>query len=342
MQTTEIGKLREIIQANNKFVLTCHTNPDGDALGSTLSLARVLSNMGKEATIITPDLPPTFYQWMPGIKNIKVFERDTERCSAIIDAADVVVVLDYNDLTRVKSLGEKLAEAHKPLVLIDHHTDPKITEVEVFISEPTAPATCELLFRVLRECGLQSHIDLEAASNIYTGIMTDTGALSYNSSNPDIYLVVADLLRMGIDKTAIHDKIFNNKTMRRLRILGYCLGKKLQRIEQYPLSVIALSAEELERFNYNTGDTEGVVNYPLQVKDIMMNALILERPDGIKISMRSKGDFPVNQFSAKYYGGGGHLNAAGANLTGDFKTVVDDYIKNIQEFYSKWLKVTAK
>ncbi|MCQ2228716.1 MAG: bifunctional oligoribonuclease/PAP phosphatase NrnA [Bacteroidales bacterium] len=338
---TDINRFIEIINKNNTFVLTCHTNPDGDALGSTLGLRKALMNMGKEVTIITPDLAPTFYSWMPGYKTLRTYEREQEDCEKIIDAADVIFIMDYNDLKRIKSLGEKLQTLSKPTVMIDHHLDPKM-EADVTISFPKASATCELVYNILSQANLEQYIDIDSATNIYTGILTDTGGLSYNSSDPELYIVMANLLRKGIDKPNIHEKVFNNKTVRRLKLLGYTLSRKLKRIEKYPLAIMTLDAKELEQYNYNTGDTEGFVNYPLQVKDIIATAFIMERPDGIKISLRSKGTFPVNEFSARYYGGGGHLNAAGGNYAGTLEEAVKIYTDNIVNFYAEWLKKEAK
>jgi len=338
---TDINRFTEIISKNQSFVLTCHTNPDGDALGSTLALRKALLNMGKEATVITPDLAPTFYSWMPGYKTLRTFEREQEDCEKIIDAADVILVMDYNDLKRVKTLGEKILTLSKPTIMIDHHLDKKM-DADVTISFPQASATCELVYNILTQANLDEYIDIECATNIYTGILTDTGGLSYNSSDPELYIVVANLLRKGIDKPTIHEKVFNNKTVRRLKLLGYTLSRKLKRIEKYPLAIMTLDAKELEQYNYNTGDTEGFVNYPLQVKDIIATAFIMERPDGIKISLRSKGTFPVNEFSARYFGGGGHLNAAGGNYVGKLEDAVKIYTDNIVNFYAEWLKKEAK
>lgn len=339
---SKIDDFVKIIANHQSFVLTCHTNPDGDALGSTLALRKALLNMRKTATVVTPDLPPSYYSWMRGFKTLKTYEREVDECNKIIDEADVVFVMDYNDLKRVKTLGEKLATCtSKCFVMIDHHLDPQL-KTNLMFSYPESAATCEVVYNILVNAGYEQYIDEDVASNIYTGIMTDTGGLSYNSSNPEIYLTVANLLTKGIDKPSIHEKIFNNKTIRRMKLLGYTLSHKLRRIEKYPLALMTLTASELEQYNYNTGDTEGFVNYPLQVKDVIATAFIMERPDGVKISLRSKGDFPVNEFSAKYYGGGGHKNAAGGNFTGSIDDAVKIYTDNIVDFYGKWLKSQAK
>ncbi len=337
MDKQEIEKLSKLIENNHSFVLTCHTNPDGDALGATLGLRQALMNMGKTATVITPDLPPSFYSWMKDIKTVRCYERDVENCNQIIDACDVVLMMDFNDMKRIKALGEKLESITKPTVMIDHHTNP-LAKTDVVFSLPDAPATCEVAYNLLREMGLESYVDSVAATHFYTGIITDTGGLSYNSSNPQIYYTVASLLEKGIDKTTVHEKIFNNKTYRRLKLLGYCLSRKMKRIKDLPLTIMSLNAEELEKFSYNTGDTEGFVNYPLQIKDVIASALILERPDAIKISIRSKGNFPVNEFAAQYFGGGGHVNAAGASFYGTYNEAVDKYKKAIVEFYNNWTK----
>lgn len=330
-----------IVNASHKIVLTCHVNADGDALGSTLGFRQVLINMGKEATVITPDLAPTSYAWIKGFKTLKCYDRQTEECDAIIGEADLIVMMDFNDLKRVNLLGEKIATLQTPRLLIDHHLDPKVT-ADVFISRPHASATCQLIFKLILASGLAEFLDMDALTNFYYGIVTDTGALSYNSSDPEIYYLVAELMARGVDKTTVHDKIFNNKTVKILKLQGFALGRKFHRIEKYPLSVMALSKSELDYYKYNTGDTEGFVNIPLQVRDIICSCLILDRPDGVKLSLRSKGDFPVNEYAVKYFGGGGHRNAAGGSFSGTVEEATEKYTKTIVEFYKWWMKHSAE
>ena len=210
------------------------------------------------------------------------------------------------------------------------------------VSSPDSSATCQLIFDLLCEAGLETFVDAEAATNFYTGIITDTGGLSYNSNAPELYELVARLLRKGVDKPYVHEKIFNNKTVRRLKLQGFSLFKKLHKIENLPISYMTLTDDELNRFYYNTGDTEGLVNIPLQVKDMVVSCLIMERPDTVKISLRSKGDFPVNEFSQLYFGGGGHLNAAGGTFNGPVADAEALYKEKIVDFYTKWIKKSAK
>lgn len=335
------GDFARIVNGSHKVVLTCHTNADGDALGSTLGFRQVLINMGKEATVITPDLAPTTYAWVRGFKTLRCYDRQTEECDAIINEADLVVMMDFNDLSRVKSLGEKIESLQTPRLLIDHHLDPKMS-ADVLVSRPHASATCQIIFKLILSAGFGDYLDNDALTNFYAGIVTDTGGLSYNSSDPEIYYLVAELMARGVDKTAVHEKIFNNKTVKILKLQGYALGRKFHRIEKLPLSVMSLSKSELDYYNYNTGDTEGFVNIPLQVRDIICSCLILERPDCVKMSFRSKGDFPVNEYAAKYFGGGGHLNAAGGSFHGPVEEALKLYTESIADFYKRWMKRTAK
>lgn len=335
MTDNRLQQLKQLIEGNKSFVLTCHTNPDGDALGSTLGLRQVLLNMGKHATVISPDLAPTYFSWMTGIKTVKCYERDSDNCDKEIDECDVVVMMDFNDLKRIKTLGDKLLSTNKPKIMIDHHTDPQ-AECDVMLSYPEAPATCEVIYKALVEMGYEEYICADAATHFYTGLMTDTGGLSYNSSDPNIYRTIATILEKGVDKVMVHDRVFNSKSYKRIKLLGFCLSKKLHRINKLPITMMALNAEELERCNYTTGDTEGFVNQPLQVKDVIASILVLERPDAVKISIRSKGDFTVNDFLAKNYGGGGHKNAAGANYVGSFDECVKDLSEKISAYYKEW------
>lgn len=330
------GSFAEIVGRSQKIVLTCHVNADGDALGSTLGFRKTLINMGKEATVVTPDLAPTSYAWMKGYKTLVCYERQQEEADALIDSADLIVMMDYNDLGRVRKLGEKLKTLiGKPTLLIDHHLAPAV-RADVMISRPAASATCQILFKMLVAAGLSEHIDTEAATNMYTGVVTDTGGLSYNSDDPELYELVAAMLRMGVDKTRVHEKIFNNKSVKQLKLQGFALNRRFHRVERLPIAVMSLSAGELEQYNYTTGDTEGLVNIPLQVRDISISCLIMERPDGIKISLRSKGDFPVNEYAARYFGGGGHLNAAGGSFDGSIEDAVEAYRRTIVDFYTHW------
>lgn len=325
---------REVLESAERFVLTCHVNADGDALGSTLGLRRVLMNMGKQATVVTPDLAPTMYAWMPGFKTVRSYEREREVCDALIDVADCLAVMDYNDPQRVRALGERIAAAQVPVVLIDHHTEPRM-EAAAQLSLPQAPATCLIVYDLLIAAGLAEHLDKEATTLLYAGLMTDTGGLSYNSSDPDIYVKVADMLRRGIDKDWIHDKLFRDKPFKRIKLQGYALGRKLHRLKDRPVAVMALSAEELERHNYTTGDTEGLVNIPLQARGVDISCLLMERDDGIKLSMRSKGDLPINEYAQATYDGGGHANAAGATFYGTLQEAQDTFERTIAEWLQK-------
>lgn len=331
----DIKGLEEAINQHNTFILTCHVNADGDALGSTLGLQQVLLNMGKKCSVLVPDLPPTNLSWIPGFKTAHPYERETDLCDSLIEESDCIFVMDYNSHSRTLKLGEKLAsidKASKCWVMVDHHLDP-VEECDVMISNPEASATCEVIFDCLNNSGLKKYIDETAASCFYTGIMTDTGGLSYNSSDPELYILVSELLRYGIDKNSIHDKIFNNKSVRRLKLLSASL-KKMVVIEGTNVAFIPLSKSILDKYHYMTGDTEGFVNVPLQAKTVICSILLMDRPDGVKVSLRSKGDFSVSDFAQKYYGGGGHFNASGATLKMPFEEAVETVERDMKEYYA--------
>ena len=331
----DIPGLERAINEHSKFILTCHVNADGDALGSTLGLKAVLARLGKKCSVIVPDLPPTTLLWIPGAKSAHAYEREITVCDQLIEEADCIFMMDYNAHSRTGKLGEKLSsldKGSKYWVMVDHHLDP-VEKCDVMISNPEASATCEIIYDCLRNSIYKDQIDVTSASCFYTGIMTDTGGLSYNSSDPDLYLLVADLLRMGIDKSEIHDKIFNNKSVRRLRLLATSL-KKMEVIPGTNVSLIPLSKPVLDKHRYMTGDTEGFVNIPLQAKNLVCSMLLMERPDGIKVSLRSKGDFSVSEFASKYYGGGGHFNASGATMKMAFEEAVEVLKRDMKEYYT--------
>ncbi|MDO4462745.1 MAG: DHH family phosphoesterase [Bacteroidia bacterium] len=330
-----VAGLEKAINEHNTIILTCHVNADGDALGSTLGLQQVLVNMGKKCSVIVPDLPPTNLSWIQGFKTAHAYEREIEACDSLIEEADCIFIMDYNAFSRAKLLGEKLAsidKASKCWVMVDHHLDP-VEDCDVKISDPTASATCEVIFNCLFNSALKEYIDVKAASCFYTGIITDTGGLSYNSSNPDLYLLVAELLRFGIDKESIHDKIFNNKSVRRLKLLAASL-KRMIVIGDTNVAYIGLPKNLLDKYHYMTGDTEGFVNVPLQAKNVQCSILLMDRPDGVKASLRSKGNFSVSDFAQKYYGGGGHFNASGATLNMPFEEAEARIIADMQEYFN--------
>lgn len=307
---TEWDKLKEQLEIKNKIVITTHQNPDGDAIGSVFGLYWYLKNKGKDARIIVPNDYPEFLQWLPGNETVVNFARQKAEAVELMKKADIIFHLDYNDIKRSGDLKDKLNQSDAFKVLIDHHPIPQI-EADIKISDTTVSSTCEIVLELILQLSGSKCLDLNIAESLYMGILTDTGCFNYNSSNPRTFELVAILLSCGIRKDKIFRSVYDNFSMNRMRLMGYCLNEKMEIIPEYSSAFISISLEEQKRFKFETGDSEGFVNLPLSIKGICFTALFTESEDKIKISLRSKGSFPVNIIAEKYFSGGGHLNAAG-------------------------------
>lgn len=317
-----IDSLRQIVESSKKSVIVSHVNPDGDAIGSCLALRGVLNNMGREALVVIPNETPEFLQWLDGLDSVIDYEKNPSVADDYFQNADTLFCLDFNDFERSEGMKELLAAFGGKRVLIDHHPGP-IAQCDVLISYPPVSSTCELLFRVIEEAGFSRYIDKSCADAIFVGMMTDTGNFSYNASDPETYHIIAKLLEIGIDKDLIHSNVYHTFSEDRWRLIGHSLKDKMIILPEYRTGYISLSKRELEQFNYQPGDTEGLVNYPLSVKGIVFCVLFLEKDDYVKMSFRSKGSFSTNEFSRKYFNGGGHINASG----GSTKLSMDEAIK---------------
>lgn len=316
-----IKELRGLLETCEKIVITCHIAPDGDAIGSSLGLANVLNAIGKNVKVITPDMPPRNLMFLPGAKDIVVYTKYQEFAEQLLKDADLIFSLDYNDIKRIDRVGDALASSSAAKVMIDHHLFPG-DFVDVKISHPEVSSTSMLVFRVLCRLELFPYIDKEAAACIYTGMMTDTGNFSYNSNDPDLYIVISELLRKGIDKDAIYSKVYNSNTPDRLRLNGYAVAQKMKVYEDYNGALITLTRNELNSYHYQKGDTESLVNVPLSVPDMLFSFFLREETDYIKVSARSKGEVPVNRICEEYFNGGGHKNAAGGEFYGTMEEAV--------------------
>ena len=307
-----IVQSRRFIDNANKILLTGHISPDGDSLGATLGLYHLLKQLGKDVTVMVPNRYPSFFNWMPGIDKVFVMEENKTEAVKVIKEADLIFCVDYNTLDRVNGMKPLIEQSKAKKILIDHHLDPNI-ECDVQISYPEVSSASELAFRFMCRMGFYQEVSLESAECIYTGMMTDTGGFTYNSNNPEIYIIIKALLEKGVDKDAIYNKVFHTYSESRLRLMGYCLNK-MEIISECNAAIIVLTQEELARFNYKVGDTEGIVNMPLQIENVNKSVLVREDKTQIKLSFRSQGDVAVNVMAEKF-GGGGHKNAAGGEST---------------------------
>lgn len=310
-----VDRVKQMVLCARNIVITCHVSPDGDALGSSTALCAVLGALGKDACIVTADCPPKTLMFLPGVRDIVSSTRNPERAHELISNADLVFCLDFNDLKRVDRLGEAFEKAQAWRIVIDHHTAPVI-ECEVLISHPEVSSTSALLYIFLWQAGWARYLNRSSAACIYTGMMTDTGNFAYNSNDPDLYLIIHDLLRKGIDKDNLYKLVHNNATQSGIRLNGYAQFRT-EYLSNGRVALIMLNQDNLRDFGYSKGDTEGLVNIPLTIPDVQWSIYMREDSnDLVKISMRSKGEFPVNMVCEKEFGGGGHINASGGEFHG--------------------------
>jgi phosphoesterase RecJ-like protein len=319
-ETTD--RLRALLNYARRIVITCHISPDGDAMGSSLGLCKALKNAGKDVKVITPDTPPKYLTFLPGADNIVVFSRHDLYANKLLADADLIFCLDYNDAKRVDLVAPALLNSQAKKVMIDHHLGPD-SFPDLIISHPEISSTSVLVYRVLSAIGMLRFVDLDVATALYTGMMTDTGNFSYNSNDPELYRVVARLLEKGIDKDWIYKRVYFTNSVNRLRLNGYALCEKLEHFPNHSAALITLTRDELNNYHYQKGDTEDLVNRPLTCPDIVYSVFLREESDYIKVSSRSKGNFPVNKLCEEYFNGGGHLNAAGGEFFGTLQEAVD-------------------
>lgn len=302
-----------LLSAVKKAVIIPHINPDGDALGSAYGLNRILQNAGISSTVISPDGFPENLNWLEKSSKALIYEKEKEVSEKLIDEADVLFLLDFNDIKRIGKLKDVISGKSIPKILIDHHPNPEISADFIF-SDIEVSSTAELVYYFLEETGMIKYLDQESSEALLTGIIADTGSFSHNAFRPGMYKVSGKLIEMGADKERINSHLFNNFSEKRMRLLGHCLSVKMEIFSEYHTALIWLSREELKEFDFHPGDTEGFVNYPLSINGIILSVFFMEMPDQVKISFRSKGDFPTNLLSSAYFNGGGHKNASGGEL----------------------------
>ena len=322
LNDSQLAQLDQLIASADTILITCHKSPDGDAIGSCLGWAEYLRSREKEAIVIVPDQYPDFLQWMPNTEKIIRYDKHTEKCDMLFKIADLVFCLDFNTPSRVNEMEAALVSSPAPKVLIDHHLDPE-DAFDLSISFPEASSTCELVFRVIMQMGLLRLMDRYAASCLYVGLLTDTGGFAYSCDNPEFYEILASITRRHIDRINLYNKAMNTFSADSLRLQGFAISEKMQLFPDQGASLITLDKDELERFNYNRGDTETLVNKPLAIPGIYWSVFLREDADRIKVSCRSQGSFSVSDICARYFNGGGHENAAG----GEFFGTIDETVQ---------------
>lgn len=330
-ETTSIEKLKDYVASAQKIAIIPHRNPDGDALGSSLGLWHVLKQICADVQVISPNDFPDFLSWMPGAQEIVIFEKEKEKAISYVNSADLIFALDFNALHRTGELMEAALKSVKaPFVMIDHHQMPD-DFASVTFSDVNFGSTCELLFVCLQQAGLASLIDQKAATCLYTGIVTDSGSFKFQKTTGNTHRVVAQLIDLGIDNPSIHNQLFNNNSYKRLQLLGRALENMVV-LPEFQVAYTTLSQKELYEFQYQKGDTEGIVNYALSIKGVHFAAIFIENKEEgiIKISFRSEGDIDVNEFARTYFHGGGHVNAAGGKSFLSLHKTVEEFVHLIQ------------
>ncbi|MGN0235954.1 MAG: bifunctional oligoribonuclease/PAP phosphatase NrnA [Paludibacteraceae bacterium] len=353
---TEFEEIYRLVSRSTRVVITTHMSPDGDAMGSAMAVYHWLRCRRPDLqslTVVLPTAAPDFLMWLPGAETCLVHEKQREEAEQRMAEADLVICTDFNEPKRVGALAPALERAACPKVMIDHHLHPS-DFADVVVSVPEAPATCQLVYELITAenispslCG-EGRGESSVSTCIYTGLMTDTGNFSYNSRNPELYRIVATLIEWGVDKDAIYNNVFNQYSVDRMRLVGHCLLLKMRVFPEYHMSLIYLSRKELYKFNFQSGDAEGIVNMPLQSKDIYYSCFMREDKttpeeqaahDGcktkVKISFRSQGDRPVNILAAELFNGGGHMNAAGGEYYGPLTAAVHRYLSGYTQYLKK-------
>ena len=315
MTEGECSTLRSLLDNSNMPVLCCHQNADGDALGALLAMGEVLRLLGKEPLMVVPDQYPDYLQWLPNSEKIVRYDKRRDYVDTVLKLADLIICLDLNTLARTDEMASALGSSPAKKVLIDHHLGPDVDAV-VKVSQPQASSTCELVFRVVWQLGLFEQLGRHFAIPVYCGMMTDTGGFTYNSNHPDIFLIISQLLTKRIDKDKIYRNVYHNYSEHRLRMVGHVLCNCLVVDEERHAAFYTLNREDQKRFRFVKGDSEGLVNMPLQIKGLKLSISLREDTEKqvIWVSLRSVDDFPCNEVAARFFNGGGHLNASGGKL----------------------------
>lgn len=328
----KISALLDLLRDPKRIVITTHHKPDGDALGSSLGLKQVLMAAGHHAEVVVPSEFPMFLDWMEGAAEVTDFIRNPKQARQKLEAAELVFCLDFNDPGRVEQMQSDLQKVTVPMVLVDHHLDPKPGFCHIQFSVSTMASTAELIVHLLLAMKWDHHLSKNGAECLYTGIMTDTGSFRFNSVSANTHLAVARLMQEGVRNDVIHERIYDTNSVWRMRFLGYTLFEKMQVLEEFNTVVFTASQADMERFHHEPGDLEGIVNYGLSISGMKMSVLFSERDGLVKISFRSKGLFSVKEIAEKYFEGGGHRNAAGGrsklsldNTVAKFTVLLPEY-----------------
>jgi len=316
MTTDQLAQMDQLISNAQSVLVVCHKSPDGDAIGSSLGMSEYLRFRGKDVTVIVPDQFPDFLHWLPNSEKIVRYDKHPEKCDMLFKIADLIVCLDFNTPSRVEDMEPALVSSPARKILIDHHLKPDVN-ADLVISKPEASSASELVFRVVWQLGGFPELGKAFAIPVYCGMMTDTGGFTFNSTRPEIFFIIGELLTKHVDKDKIYRNVYHNYSYDRIRLMGYVMYEKLVYLPEYHASYYAITRDEQKRFNFIKGDAEGLVNIPQQIKGLKLSISLredTEKPNLVWVSLRSVDDFPCNLVAEQFFNGGGHLNASGGRL----------------------------
>ena len=326
-----VSEIFSLLTQPRNVVITFHQKPDADAMGSGLALYHFLIQLGHNATVISPTNWAGFLSWMPGAKKVLDYEMQTAKATEIINKAEWLFCLDFNTMDRTRKMAEILTNLSCTKILLDHHQQPQVEVFDYGISDVTKSSTSEMVYDLIIASGHADKININVAECLYAGVMTDTGSFRFTSTTASVHQMVADLKDRGLVHSQIHENLFDNFLESRFRFFGQVLLNRMEVFYEYNTALIAIPQSDLIKFNVKTGDTEGLVNFPLSIHGIKLAAIIIDRGDERKSSFRSKGGFDVNTFARNYFNGGGHFNAAGGQNKEPFEEVVAMFIKAMKE-----------
>jgi len=326
-----ISEIYSLLESPKQVAITFHQKPDADAMGSGLGLYNFLIQLGHAVTVISPTNWASFLSWMPGNKNVVDFEMHTEKAKTILNRAEWLFCLDFNVLNRTKKMEPLIESLNAVKILIDHHQQPQTEAFDYGISDVKKSSTAEMVYDFIVAAGYADKINADAAECLYAGVMTDTGSFRFNSTSAGVHRMVAALKDKGLQHSQIHENLFDNFLESRFRFFGNILLNRMEIFYEYNAALIAIPQSDLIKYNVKTGDTEGLVNFPLSIRGIKLAAVIIDRGDERKSSFRSKGGFDVNTFARKYFNGGGHFNAAGGKNSEPLDEVIRKFKVAIKE-----------
>lgn len=334
MSEGECSALRSLIDEAETIVLCCHQNADGDALGAMLGWGNVLHMLGKEPLMVVPDQYPDYLQWLPNTEKVVRYDKRKDYVDTVLKIADLVFCLDFNTPSRTDAMADALCASPAKKVLIDHHLGPDVDAV-LCISHPEMSSTCELVFRIVWQMGVFERLEKHFAVPVYCGMMTDTGGFTYNSSNPELFFIISQLLTKRINKDKIYRNVYHNYSEHRLRMVGHVLCNRLVVDADRHAAYYTLTRQDQKQFHFVKGDAEGLVNMPLQIKGLKLSISLREdseRDNVIWVSLRSVDNFPCNQMAEQFFLGGGHLNASGGRVNGTMDDAVETVKKALAAF----------